>query len=186
MELFNSRLTLSAAGFYITKHNVSEQDPTTVLPVIVQVGEERSQGAELSAIGKLTDWWSILANYAYIDARTLSDADPTFVGQRLPNAPFNNLSIWNRVNLIENCDQTIGVGLGVVSESSRPGDLQDSFSMPGFTRWDAGIFYVRGHLSANLYFENIFNIHYYSSAQNDLAVNPGAPFTMRATVGVKF
>jgi len=186
LELFSSRLTLTAAGFYITKHNVSEQDPTTVLPVIIQVGEERSQGAELGAVGKITDWWSILANYAYVDARTLSDADPTFVGQRLPNAPFNNLNIWTRVNLIDNCCQTLGVGLGVVCQSSRPGDLQDSFSMPGFTRWDAGVFYRRGRLSANLYFENIFDVNYYTSAQNDLAVFPGAPFTMRATVGVKF
>jgi iron complex outermembrane receptor protein len=150
------------------------------------VGEERSQGAELGAVGKLTDWWSILANYAYVDARTLSDLDPTFVGQRLPNAPFNNLNIWSRVNLIQNDCQTIGIALGVVAQSSRPGDLQDSFFMPGFTRWDAGFYYRWRRLSADLYFQNIFNRHYFSSAENDLAVFPGAPFTMRATVGIRF
>src|SRR5262249_42692475 len=74
-ELFCSRLTLTAAGFYITKNNVAEQDPNNLL-LLRQVGEERSQGAELGAVGKIYDWWSILANYAYVDARTLSDLDP--------------------------------------------------------------------------------------------------------------
>jgi iron complex outermembrane recepter protein len=186
-DLLNNHLTVTVAGFYITKHNVSEQDPTTVLPIIIQVGEERSQGVELGAVGKLTDWWSIIANYAYVDARTLSDADPDFVGQRLPNAPFNNLNIWSRVNLIDDGCQVFGVGLGFVWQSSRPGDLADSFSMGSFTRWDAGLFYSRGHLSANLYFENIFDVHYFSGSEDTaLAINPGAPFNMRATVGVKF
>ena len=179
VELLDKHLTLSAAGFYIVKNNVAESSPNNFV-LLEQVGEERSQGAEIGAVGKITDWWSILANYAYVDARTLSDADPTFVGQRLPNAPFNNLNIWTRVNLIDDGCQTFGLGFGVLYESSRPGDLQDSFSMPGFTRWDAGIFYRRGHLSANLYFENLFNVHYYTSAENDLAVFPAR----RSTCGL--
>jgi iron complex outermembrane receptor protein len=184
-ELLDHHLLVSAAGFYITKNNVAEQDPNNLL-LLRQVGQERSQGAEFGAVGKLTEWWSILANYAYVDARTTSDLDPTIVGQRLPNAPFNNFNIWTRVNLIDNECQTFGFGLGVLCLSNRPGDLQDSFSMPGFTRWDAGIFYRHGYLLANVYFENIGDRHYFSSAQNDLAVAVGSPFTMRATLGVRF
>jgi len=190
LDLFCKRLSLTAAGFYITKRNVAEPIPDSLNPFLLrQVGEQRSQGAEVGAVGKITDRWSILANYAYVDARTLADVDPATVGQRLPNAPYNNGSVWSRFNIIDNTCQTLGLGAGVVYVGNRTGDFQDTFSMPGYMRCDAGLFFRRGIFNANLYVENIFDRGYYAASNptfGSQAVMPGAPITVRLLIGVSF
>jgi hypothetical protein len=37
-----------------------------------------------------------------------------------------------------------------------------------------------------VYFENVFDRTYYAGSLNDLAVFPGNPFTLRASVQLKF
>ncbi len=108
------------------------------------------------------------------------------VGQRFRNSPFNSGNVWSRYNLVQETCQTFGVALGAVYVGDRPGDLFDSFSLPGYLRWDTGVYYTRNRLNASLYLENIFNQRYYAGSVNNLTILPGAPFTARAMVGVTF
>jgi len=48
------------------------------------------------------------------------------------------------------------------------------------------LFCKRGPISANLYFENIGDIEYYTGSESSLAVFPGAPFNVRGTVGLTY
>jgi outer membrane receptor for monomeric catechols len=66
----------------------------------------------LSAVGKLTDEWSIIANYSYVDSRITNDADPTRIGKRFRNVPYNTANLWTRYNLIQTDCQTFGVAAG--------------------------------------------------------------------------
>lgn len=151
-----------------------------------QVGQQRSQGAEVAVVGKLTDAWSIIANYSYVDSHITKEADPTLVGNRFTNVPFNTANLWTRYNLINYDWENLGVGLGMVWVGDRPGDLQNSFSLPGYVRWDAGIFYRHNAFNSSLYFENIFDRTYYVGSVDQFTVFPGAPFTIRGTVGFTF
>src|SRR5262249_2621393 len=151
-----------------------------------QIGRQRAQGAEVSLTGKLTDEWSIIANYAYVDSRILDSVVVAEIGQRFRNTPFNSANVWSRYNLIQTSCQTFGAAIGMIYVGDRPGDLVDSFSLPGYLRWDAGVYYKRNRLDASVYMENIFSQRYYAGAVNDLAVFPGNPFTLRARVGFTF
>ena len=71
-------LTLNAAAFYITKENVTVYYPDGFH--LYQAAGERSDGIELSAVGKLTDCWSVLANYTYDDTLMSDPAAASPIG----------------------------------------------------------------------------------------------------------
>ena len=182
-DLLENRLAVTAAGCFIDKKNVPTQ--ATVL-ITEQIGKQRAQGFEFSAVGKLAEPWSIIAKYSYIDSRIVNDPDPTLSHVRFHNIPYNAFNVWTRYNLMQRPEQTFGLAAGVIFVGERAGDLHDSFQLPGYTRYDAGVYYQRRNLSATVYFENIFDKEYYVSSVDNLTVFPGNPFTVRATVGVTF
>jgi iron complex outermembrane receptor protein len=183
-DLLDKHLSLTFAGFHIIKDNVIEQDPITFLNI--QIGQERSEGVEFTATGKLTEVWSIIANYTYLDTKVNQDANTAFVGQRILGVPYNTFNLWTRYNLIQNDDQTFGVAGGMVYNGKRIGDQANTFQLPDYARFDAGIYYTRHYWNAQVYFENIFDRRYYTGSLSNLEVFPGAPFTVKAQVGVTF
>jgi len=117
---------------------------------------------------------------------TVLITEPTLSHVRFHNIPYNAFNVWTRYNLMQRPEQTFGLAAGVIFVGERAGDLHDSFQLPGYTRYDAGVYYQRRNLSATVYFENIFDKEYYVSSVDNLTVFPGNPFTVRATVGVTF
>lgn len=182
-DLFGGRLSLTAAGFHIVRENVVA---LVNFPFSTQIGEVRSQGAEFSATGYLTDRLSLVANYTYTDARQTEDSVASRVGQRFRNVPYNTANLWTRYNVIDNCTHTLGLGLGIVHVGDRTGDLDGTFLLPSFTRFDAGVFYERGPLTAQLYLENVGDTRYFVSSLSDQQVYPGAPITARASIGITY
>jgi iron complex outermembrane receptor protein len=65
----------------------------------------------------------------------------------------------------------------------RAGDLQNTFDLPGFVRWDAGLYYRQGSMYGTLYAENIFDDNYAAASVNSTQVYPGAPANVRAMIG---
>ena len=178
-------LTLAAAGYYLAKENVSVYLANGYN--MEQVGAQRSQGVELSAVGKLTGRWSLIANYAYTDT-LLSDPTPGSVinGQRALGVPYNSASFWSRYDLIADQCQTLGVGLGLVYVGDRLGDYYSPLVLPAYTRCDAGVYYRRGRLDASLFIENLFDTVYYASSINQYEVFPGAPFNVKGQLTCRF
>ena len=179
-------LTVNVAGFYITKENTTRYDPYTFSAA--QVALQRSQGVEINAIGKVTARLSLLANYAYTD--TLQrDANPALAdinGKRVLGVPYNMANVWSRYNLLQCEHRTLGVGLGVVYVGERLGDYDSAFTLPAYTRWDAGVFYKQGRFDASMYLENLFDARYYTGSISQYEVFPGAPFNVRAQVAYTF
>ena len=68
----------------------------------------------------------------------------------------------------------------------REGDLDNSFQLPSYTRTDAAIFYERGKFRTAVNFRNLFDIDYFETAESDLRVYPGAPFTVVGSVSYEF
>lgn len=172
-------LTLDVAGFYATRDDV---DLSTSSFFLVQVGEERSQGAEINLLGRISETSSIVANYAYTDSR-LQDASLGLNGVQQRNVPYNSANVWFRNNVVQSSERTIGWAFGLVHLDPRAGDLANTFQLPGYTRWDGGLFYTQGLLSANLYAENLFDVNYAQSSINSNQVFLGAPANVRLQVG---
>lgn len=182
-SFLEKKLQVDMAGFRIEKSNVTTQDSFFNAS---QVGRIRSQGFEASATGSLTERWSVITNYSYIDSRILEDDSRKREGNRFRNVPYNTLNLWTRHNLYDCELQTFGLAFGMVAMSNRAGDLDNSFNLPSFVRWDAGVYYRYNHLNANVYLENLFDRRYESSSIDTHSVFPGAPFTARAQVGWTF
>lgn len=178
-------LSITAAGFYITRENVTQLLPSGFF--VAQVGRQRSQGAEIEILGQINQRWSMVANYAYTDTLLSDDTHPEFNGQRALGVPYNMANVWTRYNVIQDEQRTLGLALGVVYVGQRLGDfVNPPFLLPDYTRWDAGIYYVRGRLDASVYFENLFDTVYYTGSVNQFEVFPGAPFNVRAQIGCRF
>ena len=180
-------LSLTACGFHISREN----DTFVTTPnVLTQVGEVRSQGAELNMLGQITDYWSVIANYTYTDT-VVSDLDPLIDGRRARNVPFNTANLWTRYNVFDDGYETAGMALGIVYVGDRAAALRapDPFQaeffdvrLPEYTRWDSGLYYRRGQMNANVYMENLFDEQYAQSSVNNFQIFQGAPFNVRATI----
>jgi iron complex outermembrane recepter protein len=96
--------------------------------------------------------------------------------------PLNSGNLWTRYNFLQRLEQTFGAAVGLVAVGGRPGDLANNFELPGYARWDAGLYYQRRQLTMSIYFENVFDIQYYKGSVSAFQVVPGAPFNVRGTL----
>ncbi|MEM7593899.1 MAG: TonB-dependent siderophore receptor [Cyanobacteria bacterium P01_A01_bin.83] len=179
-------LSFTFAAFDIRKQNVETNDPTN--PTLsVQTGEQASRGIELDINGEILPGWNITAAYTFLDA-FVSEDNTDIVDNDLPGVSESQFSLWTTYNLQQGSLEGLGVGLGFFALSDREGDLDNSFTLPGYFRTDAALFYKRDNWLAQLNIENLFDIEYFASTNFDsrLGVNPGEPFTILGKVAVDF
>jgi iron complex outermembrane receptor protein len=180
----NENLFATLAAFHLTKSNILTTDPNDP-SFSIQVGKQRSQGIELDLTGEILPGWNVIAAYAYTNAEVTEDnAIP--VGNRLANVPENAVSLWTTYKIQDGNLQGLGFGLGFYYVGDRNADLDNTAILPNYFRTDAAIFYERERWRVGLNFTNLFDETYYETAQGRDIIYPGAPFTVRGTVSVKF
>ena len=175
-DLLDDRLSTTLALYRLRRTNFTTEDP--VNPVgQVQVGEQRSQGIELTATGEILPGWNVLAGYTFTDAEVTED-NQFEEGNNLNNVAKHAASLWTTYEIQQGNLEGLGFGLGLFFQGDRPGDLENSFELPSFLRTDATIFYQRDRLRASFTVENLFDIDIFEGARNDVRVIPGAPLTV--------
>ena len=180
------QLSFTFAAFDIRKQNVSTDDPENPL-FSLQTGEQASRGIELNLNGEILPGWNIVAAYTYLDA-FVSEDNTDIVDNQLPNAPESQFNLWTTYKIQKGNLDGLGFGLGFLYFSDRQVDLENTFTLPGYFRTDAALFYEGNNWRAQLNIENLFDIEYFPSTNFDsrLGVNPGEPFTILGTVAVEF
>ena len=171
-------LTGTLALFNIDKKNVLVQqyNDTTKQSDWRTAGKVRSRGVELDVAGQIGQRWSVIASYAYLDAKTIED--PLYAGNGLSNAARNTASFSAVYDFgtIFGGDQ-LRVGAGAHYVGTRPGDAANSFTLPSYTVADAFATYEtklgNRHLSFQLNVKNLFNKTYYPSSANRYFVAVG-------------
>ena len=196
---FDDRLTASLAFYHLTKSDLAV---TTILPgvgvVADVVGEARSQGIELDIRGDLTDRLSLLASYAFTDARVTEDQDvagtpPVLTdgrkGLRLANVPEQAASIWVNYSISD----AFGVGGGVFAMTEREVDADNLVEIPGYVRLDLAARYRhrfgRSWLTAQFNVNNLLDKEYFdpqTSFAQTVNASPAAPRTVLGSVRVEF
>jgi iron complex outermembrane recepter protein len=180
----NDRLSTTLAFYDLTRSNVLTTDPNNP-GFDIQTGEQNSRGIELNVAGEILPGWNITAGYAYNNARITKDN--TFTeGNRLNNAPENAFSLWTTYRISKGNLSGLGFGLGLFYVGERQGDLANTFTLPGYLRTDAAIFYEREQFKVALNVRNLFDINYFESAESDLRVFPGEPLTVSFSFSWKF
>ncbi|WP_225901128.1 TonB-dependent siderophore receptor [[Leptolyngbya] sp. PCC 7376] len=166
-------------------------DPNNFL-FSVASGEQRSRGIELDVIGRVSDGFNIVANYAYIDGEITEDnADAggnSDKGNKLFNVPEHNANLWATYEIQKGplTGLTIGGGVNVVSE--RFGDNANSFLLDGYVLANALIAYEKDDWRAALNFRNLFDVDYIEGTGNsrNSEINPGEGFTVIGSLSVEF
>jgi catecholate siderophore receptor len=127
----------------------------------------------------VTGAWQIAGGYSVQRAVIVSTTTSAAAGRSVPLVPHHTLSLWNRYQLTTDA----GVGLGLVHQAAMYAAIDNSVTLPGFTRVDGAVFLSilpRARLQLNL--ENLLDRRYYATAQGNNNIMPGAPRTLRLSV----
>ncbi|MBC2776712.1 TonB-dependent receptor [Parasphingopyxis marina] len=164
----NDDLLLTAALFHITKDNAREQ---TAPGIFELVGEQRSQGFEISATGNPLPGVSVFAGYAFVDAEITDSPDPVNVGVRFANIPRHS------GNILVTFEPVSGFQFGgqayaqsrIYGGTIGAGDA----SVPGYVRFDAVARYrITEQVELRLNVLNLTDERYY-----DAIYRSGTPFS---------
>lgn len=172
-------LLVTAAVFRLDRKDTAFTDP--VQNVVLQTGETRVQGFEASLAGSPTDQLHVNVGYTYLDGEIRSATNSGGIGTELQQLPEHQIGAWGRYDFTDN----LGVGLGLVHQSSQFASFSNDVVLPSYTRVDAAVFYtLNDRVSLQLNVENLLDEDYYPSAHGDNNIQPGKPLT--AKLGVRF
>ncbi len=183
-------LSLTAALYQLNRTNIAVTDPANVARAILIDGT-RTRGFELGVRGRVTEAWSVMGGYTYAESELLADQSATIrKGNTAPFVSRNVVSLWNRYDFAPQFGSYIprlGLGLGVIHQSSYFAAADNAVRIPSFTRLDAAAFWdINPQYRAQLNIENLNRARYYPVADNNNNISPGAPFAVRAALTVRF
>ncbi|MEQ1527769.1 MAG: TonB-dependent siderophore receptor [Methylococcaceae bacterium] len=186
-EFFDQKLTSSIAYYHLVKSNLLVYDQSTPDPNDqIALGMARSQGIEVDIKGQLNDDISVLATYAYTDAR-VTEGNIATEGKRLPSVPDHQASLWGVYQFGEH----FKAGLGTVIAGQKEGDVINSYQLPGYARMDAMLAYVqplgKTRLTAQINVNNLLNKKYFYGSMEWLPdAHYGAPISAMGSLKLEY
>lgn len=189
-----SGLAGTLAVFDMAYSNVVAADPNTP-PLQLQVGEERSKGFDADLTWQPVAGFSVLASYAYIDAKItkgitsvpVGGVNPLPVGGRVDMVPQNSGRLSARYQFQNGWLQGFSVRAGLYAASRQTIDLTNQFWTPGYMIFDGTISYETKNWTVALIGQNLTDRHYYVPFNYFTLgrVIPGTPLTILASLTVK-
>lgn len=177
-----SGLSLTSALYRLDRTNTRATDPNDPTR-IVQTGSQRTTGVEVGVTGRITGAWSVSGGYAYQDAYVTSATAAAKAGARVAQVPHHTLSLWNQYQV----RPRLGAAVGVLFRTDMFATIDNSVTLPGYTRVDVAAFYAltKGvRLQANL--ENALDQTYWINADSNTNLSPGFGRTLRVGLSAGF
>jgi len=179
-NLLDDMLGINAALYKLEQTNARTQTSSGEYTLD---GTIRVRGAELSAVGHITDHWQIFSGYSYMDGKIVKALDGT-QGNVPANTPRHTLTAWSTYTFAEHWE----AGGGPTYMSQRYAANTDETSVGGYTRWDAMVAYHQHSYDIRLNLLNLANKRYFDAvipSDGGRAV-PGIGRTALATFTYKF
>jgi catecholate siderophore receptor len=175
-------LLATAAVYRLDRANTRATDPLNAANTVL-TGAQRSRGIELGLERSITSRWLISAGYALQKAEITKTTTAAPAGREVPLVPRHSFSLWNRYDFTK----SIGGGLGVIARSKSYATISNAVKLPAYARVDAALFYKLPYgVEAQINVENLLGAHYFPTANADNNIAPGAPRTVKATMGYRF
>jgi catecholate siderophore receptor len=134
-DLLGGNLSITSAIFQVEKINARTQVSAGVYTLD---GNIRVNGFELTAAGRITQQWQVMAGYTFLDAEIVKASALDGTQGKVPaNTPRNAFALWTTYNLTPEWE----VGGGVTAMSSRYASNTNVVTAPGFARFDATVAY---------------------------------------------
>ncbi|WP_417519760.1 TonB-dependent siderophore receptor [Marinobacter sp.] len=183
-DLLADRLSVTTSVFQITKENVATTDPEDT-NYSVLTGEQRVRGIEINLTGEVLPGWNIITSAAYLDAEVTKDEDYD-VGNRLGGVPVWSGSIWNSYEFQSGNLKGLTLGGGVQMVGARKGDLNNSYAVDGYARFDASVAYkITENIELSLNGKNLTDADYIETPVGRTENYAGAPLSIYAAIKVK-
>jgi catecholate siderophore receptor len=176
-DWLDGKVSTTVSLFRLERSNIKVANATNT--ALIPIGEQRTDGLELTAAADLGDGWRALAGYAYLDA-TVTKSTAQLQGKQATLTPRHSGNLW----LTKELGDGFGVGAGLNMVGPRMADPANTVTLPGYMTADAMTWYRHGQFEAQLNFYNLFNKGYIVSAHGtspNLNV-PGAPRSVMATI----
>ncbi|GAA0304579.1 TonB-dependent receptor [Sphingomonas oligophenolica] len=137
------------AAFELTRRNVPAADPNN-FGYSIQTGEQRSRGFEADITWEPSRALSILANYAYTEAKVTRDEDATLVGQTLARVPKHSGRVAAHYRVLNGSAKGLSFGAGVTAFTAREVFLPNTVAVPGYAAVDAQASYDFGRFTVTV------------------------------------
>ncbi len=183
-DLLNERLSLTGALFRIVKTNARTVDPTDAVPTVSVSGEQRVQGIELGATGRITDRWQVYSGLVWLESRITKSDNAAEVGHNLARTPELSFSVWTTYDILR--DLQVGAGASYVD--SMHINTTNPHEISGYWLFDAMANYqLTDNVAVRLNAYNLFNEFYIASAHGGGAhIVPGPGRAAVLTTSFKF
>ena len=175
-------LLATAAIYQLDRSNTRAVDPLNPANTVL-TGKQRSRGLELGLERSVTSRWLISAGYTLQKAQITQTTSAAPAGREVPLVPRHSFSLWNRYDFTDR----VGGGLGLIARSKSYATISNMVKLPAYARLDAAFYYkLSGGAEAQLNVENLMGAHYFPTANADNNISPGAPRTLKASIGYRF
>jgi len=175
-------VSLTAAVYQLDRTRTRAPDPNDPTRT-VQTGSQRTEGFEFGVAGNVTEKWLVAGGYAYQDAKITSTTATAIEGARVGQVPRNNFSLWNKYQFLP----SFAAGVGVIYRSDMFATVDDTVTLPGYTRVDAALYYsINERLNLQLNIENILDKDYFVNADSNTNISPGVPRSGMLTLSTSF
>lgn len=194
IDFLDGNLSTMVSLYRLERTNIKSADPAAPT-VLIPVGEQRTDGLELSLAGKLADGWDVTAGYAYMDAEITDSPSRTSVpitpvltvpieGNHASLTPRHSANIWLSHRFVNG----FGLGAGAVFVGDQYTSVSNAVKLPGYSRFDASAYYETKHYDLKLTVNNIFDKKYFISATGgtDLYNTYGTPKSALLSLKLKY
>jgi catecholate siderophore receptor len=177
-DVLSSRLLVTMAAFRTEKTNARITDPNDPSgATIILAGEQRIDGFELGASGRLTDRWSLFGGWSWLDGKIVR-GNAGQNGTALLNTPKHTLNIWSTAQLPWHLE--VGGGVRHVGDRLRSATQ----TVPAYWAYDADVMMPVGkNVEVRVNLINITDETYFDSGRYWV---PASGRSIRVTSSVRF
>ena len=200
----SDRFGFTAAIFEIEQSSPQEAppviDPATGLIIDANAGtlvivDSQVRGFEAQFNGQITDNWSVVAGYSYLEGDQVATSDVLNAnnevviaqgeenGLRLRELPAHTVNLWSNYQVTSR----FGLGGGLTFQDESFADNGNNVTLPSFVRLDAAAFYdISDQLRLQVNIENLTDTQYFPNAHTANNITVGEPINARFTVSGRF
>ncbi|WP_158035422.1 TonB-dependent siderophore receptor [Herbaspirillum camelliae] len=173
----------TVALYRLKRTNVAVTNPLTGIADQLTDGQ-KTDGIEFGLNGYITSQWSIKGGYAYQDSKLTATTSGTAQnGAVAAMVPKQTFSLWNRYDFTPQW----GAALGIIHVADQYASTSNLVKLPSYTRYDGAVYFVLNKdTQIQLNVENITDKKYWTNANGDNNITPGAPRLVKLGLTTKF
>jgi iron complex outermembrane receptor protein len=187
-NFFQGNLSVSLARYKIVQHDNVRNQTDFSYPggqiAIIEAGNT-AKGWELEWSGNLTKQLMIYGGYANM-ATVAPGFKPNGAPRELRGVPDHKFQLFTRYSLHEGSLKGLAVKAGIVTQTSVWGRSENTYRVPGATRYDTGLDYSRGKWWYSLTVANFTNTIFPQAAIGQGSNTIAAPRTIYLTASQRW